>query len=129
MARLADLLRSTKNSPKKAAYCPDIGEIIKISFDPQVGREQAERRPALVLSPIAYNERARLCVLCPITSKAKGYPFEIAVLAHEKIEGVVLVDQIKSFSWEGRDAEFVCTAPDGLLTNVTSMLKALLKID
>lgn len=128
MARLKDLLRSAQSSPKPAAYCPDINEIIKISFDPQAGREQAERRPALVLSPISYNEKARLCVLCPITNQAKGYPFEVPIPDGLKATGVVLADQIKSFSWEARNAEFICNAPAELVAKVRGMIKALIQI-
>jgi mRNA interferase MazF len=64
------MLRSEPSSASPP-YCPDADEIIKISFDPQVGREQAERCPAIVLSPKAYNEEARLCLLCPITNQVR----------------------------------------------------------
>jgi mRNA interferase MazF len=127
MARLRDIMRSASSSPK-AAYCPDAGDIIRIDFDPQVGREQAERRPALVLSPRLYNEKARLCVLCPIANQAKNYPFEVPLPDGHRVTGVVLADQIKSFSWEGRRAEFICAAPNGLLAKVRGMIKSLILI-
>lgn len=78
MARLSQLLRSATKSSSEP-YCPDIGDIISICFDPQAGREQAGRRPALVLSPRKYNERTRLCVVCAMTNQGKGYPFEVGV--------------------------------------------------
>jgi mRNA interferase MazF len=74
------------------AYCPEAGDIIRINFDPQEGREQWGRRPALVLSPRSYNQRSRLCVLCPITSEAKAYPFEVPLPAGQRVTGVVLAD-------------------------------------
>lgn len=124
MARLSQLLRSATSSPR-SPYCPDAGDIISIDFDPQAGREQAARRPALVLSPRSYNEKARLCVLCPITNQAKGYPFEVPLPHGHQITGVVLADQIKSFSWEARGAEFIGPVTNDLVAKVRGMIKAL----
>ena len=73
-------------------YVPDAGDIIWIDFDPQAGREQSKRRPALVLTDSKYNRASGLCVVCPLTSVRKGYPFEIPVVI-DKIEGAVLADQ------------------------------------
>ena len=64
---------------REAGYVPDSGHLVWLSFSPQAGREQAGRRPALVLSPLSYNERSELCVVCPVTSKPKGYPFEVSL--------------------------------------------------
>ena len=64
---------------RKRGYVPDRGDAVWITLDPQAGHEQAGRRPALVLSPAAYNGRVSLALLCPITSQVKGYPFEVAV--------------------------------------------------
>src|SRR5436190_5164045 len=94
-----------------AAYCPEAGDIININFDPQEGREQQGRRPALVLTPRGYNRRAGLCVLCPITNQRKGYPFEVAIPPGHLVTGVVLADQVKSLSWERRNASLRCAAP------------------
>ena len=85
------------------AYIPDRGHIIWINFDPQAGREQARHRPALVLSPKAYNRKTSLCVLCPLTSRIKGYPFEVLVAEDEP--SVVLADQVKSLDWRARKAK------------------------
>jgi mRNA interferase MazF len=121
-------MRSAKSSPKPPPYCPDADEIVWIDFDPQVGREQAERRPAVVLSPRLYNEKSRLCVLCPITNKGKGYPFEVPLPNGHKVTGVALADQIKSFSWEGRNAEFICHAPADFAAKVRGLVKALIRL-
>jgi mRNA interferase MazF len=127
MAKLVDTSRLGKSSPNEP-YCPDVNEIIKIDFDPQMGREQAERRPAIVLSPRSYNKIARLCVLCPITNQIKGYPFEVKLPDGFAVTGVALSDQIKSFSWPDRNAEFVCVAPDDFVASVRGMIKALIKL-
>jgi mRNA interferase MazF len=109
-------------------YCPDTGEIIDITFDPQEGREQRGRRPALVLTGRAYNRRAGLCVLCPITNQQKGYPFEVAIPPGHRVTGVVLSDQVKSLSWERRNATLRCAAPPAVLLETKGKVKALLQI-
>lgn len=123
MARLPLVGRSVTSS--KPPYCPDRFDVIHIQFNPQLGREMADKHYAFVLSPRRYNELARLCVLCPITSKAKGYPFEIGVPEGGKMMGVVLADQIKSLDWSARDAEFIESRPD-IAPELTGKLKALL---
>ncbi len=127
MARLADLLRSAGNLPD-GSYCPDFDEIIKINFDPSMGREMAERHWALVLSPLSYNEKSQLCVLCPITTKVKGYPFEVPLPEGHQVKGVVLADQVKSMSWDVRKAEYICKSPDDLAAKVRGMIKVVIKI-
>jgi mRNA interferase MazF len=112
----------------QTSYCPDTGDIIDISFDPQEGREQRGRRPALVLTSRGYNRRAGLCVLCPITSQQKGYPFEVVIPAGHRIGGVVLSDQVKSLSWERRQAAFRCPSPDGVLRETKGKVRALLQL-
>ena len=86
----------------KPDWAPAAGEIIWISFDPQLGREQGGHRPAVVLSDVAYNRRIGLCVCVPTTTKIKGYPFEVA-LAGEPAS-VALADHLKSFDWRARGA-------------------------
>jgi mRNA interferase MazF len=119
---------ASQSATSSNAYCPDAGDIIWIDFDPQVGREQAKRRPALVLTPASYNGRVSLCVLCPITSTVKNYPFVVALPPGGKIAGVVLADQIKSFSWVGRNSEFACVAPNGVLVEVKAKIRALIQL-
>ena len=127
MVRLGQLLRSATSSPKEP-YCPDAGDVIWLQFDPQAGREQAGHRPALVLSPRSYNDRARLCVLCPITNQAKGYPFEVAMPDDGSaiVGGAVLADQVKSLSWRERNAEFACVASPEVIAEVKAKVKTLL---
>jgi mRNA interferase MazF len=128
MARLGQVLRKATNS-LDPPYCPDRGDIIELNFDPQEGREQAGRRPAIVLSPRAYNERVRLCVLCPMTNQAKGYPFEVPIPAADPMGGgVILSDQIKSLSWEARKATYRGRATKVVLDDVSAKVKALLSL-
>ena len=91
---------------KVVKYIPDRGDIVWLDFNPQLGHEQRGRRPALVLSYKAYNEKIGLAVFCPVTSKEKGYPFEVKVEGI-KIKGCVLSDQIKSLDWKIRNIEFI----------------------
>ncbi len=108
------------------AYIPDRGDLIWLDFNPQTGREQAKRRPALVLSPLEYNAKVRLAIVCPITSKIKGYPFEVALPEDLDVSGVVLADQIKSLDWQTRNSELIGKVPSTLMAEVMAKLKTLL---
>jgi mRNA interferase MazF len=92
-------------------YVPARGDVVWISLNPQVGHEQAGRRPALVLSPSSYNGKVGLAILCPVTSQLKGYPFEVVIPSGSKLGGVVLADQVKNLDWRVRKAEFICKLP------------------
>src|ERR1700675_5158796 len=83
-------------------YVPDAGDIVWISFNPQAGHEQAGHRPAVVLSPAAYNAKTSLMVCCPMTTQIKNYPFEVAISAENPT--AVLADQVKSLDWRKRRA-------------------------
>ena len=107
-------------------YVPDAGDLVWLTFDPQAGHEQRGRRPALILSPRAYNAKARLAIACPITTHAKGYPFEVALPDDGKVAGVVLSDHVKSLDWNARRVEFAETAPVDVVTDVREKLRALL---
>jgi mRNA interferase MazF len=85
-----------------AAYVPDAGDVVWLEFDPQAGREQAGRRPAVVLSPASYNSRAGLALCCPTTTRIKGYPFEVPIGGIPA--SVVLADQVRSQDWRARTA-------------------------
>ncbi len=105
---------------------PDAGDIVWIDFSPQTGREQAGRRPALVLSPQLYNEKVGLMIVCPITSKSKGYPFEVPLPEGLAVSGAVLSDHVKSLDWKVRGASVVDQVPRDTLKQVLAKLKALL---
>jgi len=106
------------------SYIPDQGDIVWLDFDPQAGHEQAGRRPAIVLSPAAYNSRTSLMVCCPMTTKIKGNPWEVRIAAHR--EGVVLSDQIKSLDWTARRIEKTGEATAAELGQVRKFARALI---
>ena len=108
------------------AYVPDRGDVIWITLNPQAGHEQAGRRPAVVLSPKAYNGRVGLAILCPVTGQTKGYPFEVAIPGGLPVSGVILSDQVKSLDWRARNAEYACTLASETVTEVLRKLHTLL---
>jgi mRNA interferase MazF len=105
---------------------PQRGDLVWVSLNPQAGHEQAGRRPALVVSPIEYNERVGLALMCPVTSRVKGYPFEVALPEDLGISGVVLADQVKNLDWRVRQAEHAGTVPQPVVAEVLGKLNALL---
>jgi mRNA interferase MazF len=108
------------------AYVPDAGDLVWLTFDPQAGHEQRGRRPALILSPRAYNSKTRLAIACPITSHVKGYPFEVPLGPGEKIAGVILADHVKNLDWEARRVVFEAKASPDTVTDVRERLRVLL---
>jgi mRNA interferase MazF len=106
-----------------AEYVPDSGEIVWLEFSPQAGHEQAGHRPAVVLSPAAYN-RFGLMLCCPITTKRKGYPFE--VLLDDDRQSAILADQVKSVDWRARNAKAKGRISDAELAAVRAKAKALI---
>ena len=108
-------------------YIPDRGDIVWLNFNPQAGHEQAGRRPALVLSPKNYNDRTGLALLCPVTTVAKGYPFEIPLPPGGDIVGVVLSDHIKSLDWRARRANRAGQATPRVMEQVLEMVRTLLR--
>ena len=108
------------------AFIPDRGDAIWLTFTPQAGHEQAGRRPALVLSPAAYNGKVGLALLCPITSQVKGYPFEVALPDGLPVSGVVLADQVKSLDWRARNADRIARLPESVTAEVLRRIQTLL---
>ena len=105
---------------------PDPGDLVWINFDPQAGREQSGRRPALVLTPRRYHQVTHLTVVCPITSTRRGYPFEIPLPDGLPIRGVVLADQVKSIDRRARMIEPAGQVPSPFLAHVLERLISLL---
>ena len=108
-----------------AKFVPDRGDIVWLDFGPQSGHEQAGRRPALVLTPKAYNSKAGMALICPVTSKVKGYPFEVTV-NNKKIVGVVLSDQVRSLDWAARKAERIAAVGEDTMAEVQAKIAALI---
>lgn len=111
---------------RKPPYVPERGDAVWVTLDPRAGHEQAGRRPALVISPAAYNGRVGRALLCPITNQAKGYPFEVALPDRLAVSGVVLADHVKSLDWRARKVTKICAVPEEIVTDVVSRLGALL---
>ena len=97
-----------------------------IDFNPQAGHEQAGLRPAFIISPLTYNSKVGLALLCPITSKVKGYPFEVVIPTGFDVTGVVLADQVKSMDWRVRKANLICELPSDITKDVFKKLRTLL---
>jgi mRNA interferase MazF len=110
----------------KMAYVPRRGDVVWLQFNPQAGHEQAGHRPAVILSPQAYNEKVGLAIVCPITSQRKGYPFEVLLPDGMDITGVVLADQVKSLDWRARNATFKETLPVDIIAELLAKLSTLL---
>lgn len=109
----------------KKKYIPGRGDIVWLNFDPQSGHEQKGKRPAMVISPIEYNEKTNLGLFCPITSAVKNYPFEVKI-QNRKINGVILADQIKSLDWETRNIEFILKETADKINEVIEKIGVLL---
>src|SRR5512136_2947964 len=110
---------------RRGSYIPERGDAVWITLDPQAGHEQGGRRPALVLSPAAYNGRVGLALLCPITSQVKGYPFEVIIPDGLAVRGVVGADQVKSLDWRARRAARIGILSEELVVQVLRRLQAL----
>jgi mRNA interferase MazF len=105
---------------------PERGDVILINFNPTSGHEQAGFRPAIVLSPNFYNKASGLCLVCPITTKVKGYPFEVSMEESNKTHGVALADQIRSIDWQAREIKIVDHVPASIIETVLAKSKTLL---
>jgi mRNA interferase MazF len=105
---------------------PRCGDVVWITLNPQVGHEQAGRRPAVVLSPQSYNDKTGLAILCPITSQIKGYPFEVLMPVGLPVAGAILSDQMKSLDWRKRNAELICVLPTETISETLQKFGTLL---
>jgi len=106
-------------------YVPKRGDVVWLQFNPQAGHEQAGHRPAIVVSPKAYNAKVGLALFCPITTHVKGYPFEVVVPPGLQISGAILADQIKSLDWRARQAKRMGDAPAEVIEEVLAKIQTL----
>ena len=114
---------------KPRAYVPECGDVVWITLNPQAGREEAGRRPAVVVSPQSYNGKVGLAIFCPVTGQIKGYPFEVLIPAGLPVAGAILSDQVKSLDWCARKAELICALPARTISEVLEKLATLLAPD
>lgn len=110
-----------------STYAPQRGDAVWLQFNPQAGREQAGHRPGFVVSPASYNRKVGLALVCPITSRIKGYPFEVTVPEGLPVGGVILTDQLKSLDWRHRKAAYIATLPEATTQEVIRKIQALLR--
>jgi mRNA interferase MazF len=110
-----------------SSYVPDRGDLVWLEFTPQAGSEQRGRRRALVLSPKTYNGKVGLALFCPVTSKIKGYPFEVQLPDGSAVSGVILSDQLKSLDWQSRKVTFIERASPDVMAMVTAKMLPLLE--
>jgi mRNA interferase MazF len=108
-----------------AARAPERGDLVWLQFNPQAGSEQSGHRPALVISPKSYNQRVGLALMCPITSRIKGYPFEVELPRGMGTEGAILCDQIKSLDWRVWNAKRIGSVPTLIMQEVTARILSL----
>ncbi len=108
------------------AYVPERGDLVWLQFNPQAGHEQSGKRPALVLSPRSYNSKVGLAIFCPVTSRVKGYPFEVILPEKMEVAGAILTDQVKSLDWRARKAKKLGRLPHDLLKEVFAKIRPLL---
>ncbi len=113
-------------------WTPRRGDVVWLTFSPDVacrtataGHERAGRRPAVVISPEAFNAKVRLALFCPITSQVKGYPFEVALPEDRDVRGMILADQIKRLDYVARNAELVYHLPDDALAELLGKIRTL----
>ena len=107
-----------------AAYLPRQGDLVALTFDPQSGHEQRGRRPALVVSKDLFNAHTGLCIVCPVTSSQRDYPFHISIPAGQKVSGFVMVEQVKSIDFRSRKVRRIAKAPAALVEEALSILDA-----
>jgi len=111
---------------EETAYIPRRGDLVWIDFSPQSGHEQSGRRPAVCISPDAYNQKVGLSIFCPVTSVIKGYPFEVSLPSSLPITGVILIDQVKSLDCHSRHIEYIDALPERTFSMVLSNLRTLI---
>lgn len=107
------------------AYTPKRGDLVWLEFDPQKGKEIQKTRPALVVSPLSYNQKTGLGLFMPITSQIKGYPFEVLV-EENLVKGAILCDQMRSLDWKARKAQFILHLAPSIVADVLARFQVLL---
>ena len=106
------------------SFVPEAGDIVWLNFTPQAGHEQAGHRPALVLSPAAYNNKTGLMICCPLTTQIKNYPFEVVIDGNPVT--AILADQVKSLDWRMRKAKKKGRVSVAVLAEVRAKIRALI---
>jgi mRNA interferase MazF len=106
---------------------PERGDIVILDFEPQVGHEQMRRRPALVLSPAAFNAVFGLAYVAPVTTKPNGHAFEVPLPPSLRVKGSVMLHQLKSFDWQARRARFATRVPASVVSAAVEIIKDIIE--
>jgi mRNA interferase MazF len=106
-------------------YVPDSGDLVWLDFDPQAGHEQAGFRPAVILSSKYFNLKSSLAFACPISSKVKGYQFQVVLPPGLPVRGVVLCEHMRSLDWRVRNASYLGRMPDDVLLQVRGVVRTI----
>lgn len=112
-----------------AEYIPHRGDIVWLDFNPRTGREQAGHRPAIIISPKQFNSMSSLTFVCPITSRIKGFSFEVLLPEEMQTKGVVLVHHFRSIDWQAREIKFIEEAPPLVIEEICAKLEPLILFD
>jgi mRNA interferase MazF len=107
----------------------EVGDIVWVEFDPVLGSEQGQRRPALVLTDQSYHQRSPRAIVCPISSAPRPWPFNVSLPEGLKTKGAVLVDQVRTIHRAGRMFRTIERAPREVVTAVRGNLALLVGID
>ncbi len=110
-------------------YIPERGDLVWMNFNPQLGKEQSGHRPAVVISPKAFNSLSSLAFVCPITSKVKGFSFEVKLRGTKTIKGVILVHHLRSIDWKSRKLSFAEKVHQEVMDEVSNKLDPLIHIN
>lgn len=105
---------------------PDRGDLVWMLFSPHAGSEQGGRQPGIVLSPRLFHEYSRLAIVCPITSRERGWQTEVKLPPGLPVSGVVLVDNVRSMDRAARKLEVIGRAPESVLDEIGARLAPLL---
>ena len=111
---------------KQVFDVPERGDIVWMTLFAGTGQDPSARRPAVVLSPLAYNGRVGLAIVCPIVTRVTGYPFEVPVPPGLPVTGVILADQTVSLDWRAHRAERICSLPSSALEEALGKIRSLL---
>ncbi|HEV2292716.1 MAG TPA: type II toxin-antitoxin system PemK/MazF family toxin [Tepidisphaeraceae bacterium] len=116
-------------------YHPKRGDVVHLNFSPSAGHEMADRHYALVLSPASYNRKSGMAIVCAVTSRVRGGPFEVMLttgLLPDKrgvgaVASVVVADSVRQVDYRERQAAFIVEAPREVVEEVLDKLLAVLE--
>ncbi|MGA1847632.1 type II toxin-antitoxin system PemK/MazF family toxin [Deferribacter abyssi] len=105
-------------------YVPEKGDIVHLDFNPTLGHEQKGKRYAVVISHSYFNLKTGMSFVIPITSKIKNYPTHI-IIEEGKINGVAMVDQMRSIDYKARNAQFVQKLSDSKMEEILDIIESI----